>query len=367
MIGDFISILSGYAFKSELFNEDGHGIPIIRIRDVGKEKSSTYYSGSFPDEYIINNGDYLIGLDGEFRIAQWQGGKALLNQRVCKINTDEQKLNSRYLYYALQKELKKIEDKTSFATVKHLSVKKINAIQIPLPPLPEQKRIAALLDAADSLRQKDKALLAKYDELSKSLFLEMFGDPVRNEKGWEKVPTIKYSTCVVPGRDKPKSFTGKTPWITTSDLIHLGATFDSKMNIGLSSDEIREVKSKVIPVDSVIMTCVGELGIVSTNKSEIVVNQQLHAFICGKELNNVFLMHNLSFQKPYMIKMASSTTVPYMNKTIANNTPTIVPPIELQIQFAERVKIIETQKRQVELSLAKSEEIFRGVMGEVFK
>ena len=87
----------------------------------------------------------------------------------------------------------------------------------------------------------------------------MFGDPVSNPKGWEKVPTIKYCDCIVPGRDKPKSFTGNLPWITTGDLRYLGFMIKSRLNIGLSKDEISEVRAKIIPKNR-YMTCVGDLG-----------------------------------------------------------------------------------------------------------
>jgi len=365
-IGNYTEILSGYAFKSDLFNSEGNGIPLVRIRDVGKDTSETFYPGEYSPDYIINNGDILIGMDGEFRISEWHGGKALLNQRVCKIVADEKRLNSRYMLYTLPNELKKIEDATPFVTVKHLSVNKIKEIQIPLPPLPVQQKIAAILDAADAYRQKTKALIDKYDQLAQSLFLDMFGDPVKNEKEWEKVATIKYCTCIVPGRDKPKSFTGEIPWVTTSDLIHLGFTEKSVLNIGLSLNEINEVNAKVIPEGSVIMTCVGDLGIISINSRPIVVNQQLHAFQCSQRLNATFLMYNLSHQTPYMKKMASSTTVPYMNKTIANNTPTIVPPINLQNLFAERIQLIEAQKQQAQASLQKAEELFASLLQKAF-
>ena len=99
----------------------------------------------------------------------------------------------------------------------------------------------------------------------------------------------------------------------------------------------------------------------------MIVNQQLHAFQCSEKLNSIFLMYNLSYQTPYMFKMASSTTVPYMNKTIANNTPTILPPIDIQNNFAERVEEIEKQKAQAEQALAKSEELFGSLLQKAFK
>lgn len=275
-------------------------------------------------------------------------------------------LNVEYLYYAIKRLIPQLKDMGNGATFKELSKSQMENVEIPLPPLEEQKRIATLLDTADVLRQKDKALLQKYDALAQSLFLELFGDPVRNEKGWEIDSTIKYCGCIVPGRDKPKSFTGDIPWVTTNDLNHLGFTKVSKTNLGLSKNEILEVRAKLIPTGSVILTCVGDLGKISINTEEMIINQQLHAFQCSEKINNIFLMYSLSFQTSYMNKMASSTTVPYMNKTVVNSIPTICPPIELQNQFAEQIQLIEKQKALVQENLAKSEALFMGLLGGSF-
>lgn len=131
---DYVEVLSGYAFSSKKFNEEGNGMPIIRIRDVGQIESETYFNGDYDSKYLINKGDLLIAMDGEFRLAKWSGRPSLLNQRVCKVKSISDALFDKYLYYVLPEKLKKIEDATSYVTVKHLSVKKINSIVIPLPP-----------------------------------------------------------------------------------------------------------------------------------------------------------------------------------------------------------------------------------------
>jgi type I restriction enzyme, S subunit len=104
----------------------------------------------------------------------------LLNQRVCKLTSDAKKLCQDYLYHFLPPALKAIEDRTPFATVKHLSSKDIREILIPLPPLSEQRRIAAILDKADALCRKRRRALELLDGLPQSIFLDMFGDLVES-------------------------------------------------------------------------------------------------------------------------------------------------------------------------------------------
>lgn len=243
----------------------------------------------------------------------------------------------------------------------------IERIFVPVPDYNDQLHIANLLSKAENLIAQRKESIRLLDEFLKSTFLEMFGDPVRNEKGWEKDKVISYTDCIVPGRDKPKSFTGNTPWFTTEDLNHKGYVTKSKKELGLSAEEIKEVRARVIPAGSVLMTCVGDLGVISVCMEDCVVNQQLHAFICKEEMNNLFLMYSLSFQKNFMYKKATSTTVPYMNKTTCNSIPVIKPPIELQNQFARIVEKTEALKAQYRQSLQELENLYGSLSQRAFR
>src|SRR3989344_6071514 len=96
---DFCKCLNGFAFKSNLFNAEDKGIPLIRIRDLLKGKSETYYSGEYEKDYLIHKGDFLIGMDGEFKIFEWKSEKSLLNQRVCKLEFDDNLVTPKYIFY----------------------------------------------------------------------------------------------------------------------------------------------------------------------------------------------------------------------------------------------------------------------------
>ena len=135
VLGDHVNILSGYPFKSKLFNNDNIGMPLIRIRDIKKSKVETFYSGDYDTNFIISKGDLIIGMDGDFIMNFWSGPKALLNQRVLKITPKELKDDSilRYLNHYLQQELDRINRGAGATTVKHLSVKDVKMIKLPYP------------------------------------------------------------------------------------------------------------------------------------------------------------------------------------------------------------------------------------------
>jgi len=167
-VGEIAEILNGYAFKSSKFTND-KGTPLIRIRDVGKDSSNTFYDGGYDETYLVNDGDLLVGMDGDFRCSIWKGGKALLNQRVCKISLKTEEYDFRFLSYVLQPYLDAIHAETSAVTVKHLSSRSISDIPLPLPPKEQQKRIVAKIeelfshiDAGIEALKKAKQLLKQY-------------------------------------------------------------------------------------------------------------------------------------------------------------------------------------------------------------
>ena len=166
-LGDLAKFLSGFAFKSNLFNDEGKGMPIIRIRDVIRGRSETYFSGEYDERYLVKSGDYLIGMDGEFNLARWNSEPALLNQRVCKIDSVSRSIDRAYLGRFLPAALKKIEDATPFVTVKHLSVKTLNDIEIPpVETLEESVGIEVPKETLEQRRTRLKDVIARKKELA---------------------------------------------------------------------------------------------------------------------------------------------------------------------------------------------------------
>ncbi len=144
-LGKVLEVQNGYAFDSKLFNDNQEGIPLIRIRDVNSGFSNTFYSGEFDSKFLVNDGDLLVGMDGDFKTTIWNHGTALLNQRVCRLQNFKT-IDKKYVYYLIQSELSRIQNETYAVTVKHISSSQIQGIKIPLPPLKVQEQIVAELD-----------------------------------------------------------------------------------------------------------------------------------------------------------------------------------------------------------------------------
>ncbi|EPH6763985.1 restriction endonuclease subunit S [Cronobacter dublinensis] len=160
-------ITNGFAFKSSEFNTNKDGLPLIRIRDVLKGNTSTYYSGPVPEGYWVNPEDLIVGMDGDFNTTIWSSEPALLNQRVCKIDIDEEKYSKRFFFHTLPGYLSAINANTSSVTVKHLSSRTLQETLFPLPPLAEQKIIAEKLDTLLAQVDSTKARLEQIPKILK--------------------------------------------------------------------------------------------------------------------------------------------------------------------------------------------------------
>ena len=239
-------LTSGFAFSSQFFNEKV-GTPLIRIRDVIEGTTSLKFAGEYDERFLVQKGDLLITMDGEFRIAEWRGGPALLNQRVCRIEPKNGAIDPNFLKHFLPKKLKEIEDHTPFVTVKHLSVKRINSIEVPNISLVEQRRIAAILNKADGICRKRESALAMTDEFLNSAFLKMFGDPSTNPMGWPtatlaELGKVQGGLQVTKTRD---TLNLRLPYLRVANVYRDRLDLGEMKQIGLTPAEFERTKLEV--------------------------------------------------------------------------------------------------------------------------
>jgi len=381
-LGDLIKVLSGFAFDSSHFNTEA-GMPLVRIRDVVRGYSKTLYNGQYDERFVVTKGDILVGMDGEFNIAEWRRDSALLNQRVCKLEVlRNDLLDSRYLLKFLPKELKNIEDKASFVTVKHLSVKDILGIKIPLPSLSVQNHISKILDDADNLRKKDQALLKSYDELAQSIFYDMFGDPVRNEKGW---PVKKLKDIAI------KVHSGNTPKGGSNVYVDSGITFFRSQNVwknNLIYEDIAFIDEKThksmskssLKHNDILMTKTGRINTENSSLGRAAlfqgkddsanVNGHVYLIRLREQEIHEFVVHILtseSFRDIIREVCVGGIDKRQLNKDHIEDFNIIYPPLEEQKKFSEILRLVNAKKAACERSRAHSEDLFNSLLQKAFK
>ncbi len=148
-LGSVLHFQVGFPFSSSFFNKDSDGVRLVKNRDLKSDDQVYHYSGKYDPEFLVSNGDVLVGMDGDFLPCPWMKGPALLNQRVGRI-VPLAGMNREFAFYYLLEPLKEIEATTSSTTVKHLSHGDIEDIEKPLPCEAEQTAIAEVLTAMDA-------------------------------------------------------------------------------------------------------------------------------------------------------------------------------------------------------------------------
>ena len=248
--------------------------------------------------------------------------------------------------------------------------KYLEGIQIPLPPLPQQQKIANILDVADALRQNDKALIAKYDELTQALFLDMFGDPVSNPKGWEKLmlgDISKISSGSTPSRENDSYYVGEIPWVKTGE-VNGNVIYDTSEKI--SEEALTNSSCKLYPKGSLIIAMYGQgktRGQIGMLGIDATTNQACGVIPPSEKMNFNFLFELLQLNYEDLRSLGRGGNQPNLNSALLKSYEVINPPLVLQNQFAERVAVIEEQKAIAQKSLEQSESLFDSLLQKAFK
>lgn len=280
----------------------------------------------------------------------------------------EEKSDLKYLYYKMQT----ISIDTNLH--KRYWISKYSQIKIKLPPLPAQQKIAAILDQAEAIIQNNRAIVQKYDALTQSLFLDMFGDPVRNEKGW-KIDILK-NLClkITDGTHfSPEPQKDGFPYVTAKHVKSCGLDFYSKPTF-VSEEAHSEIYKRCTPEfgDVLYIKDGATTGIACLNTFNEPISLLSSLALLKpnyKILNNYYLcywLNNSKVKLKLLGEFMSGAAIQRYTLTKINSFQLIIPPIELQYQFAERVAMIEAQKQQAQLELAKSEELFASLLQRAF-
>ena len=348
---DICDIQYGYAFDSKCFTEDSSYPQLVRIRDVKKGYSETYYSGDYPEEYILSEDDLLVGMDGEFNIARWKCSGALLNQRVCRL-TAKVGTNEEYLRFAMSKSLKEIEQRTAFVTVKHLSAKELNKLELDVPELSKQDKIADTLSRLERVIESRQEELEKLDDLIKARFVEMFGDPDINPKGWTEC-ALSEKLNVVGGYAFKSNMFDEDGGIPVLRIGNINAGYFKPVNLVYWQEDEDLERYAMYPGD-LVMSLTGTVGkddygnvcILGDDYEMYYLNQRNAKLEIKEGIDKFYIAQLLKFEQ--IKKKLTGISRGVRQANISNkdilNLVVPVPPMELQNQFADFVNQVDKSK-----------------------
>ncbi|MFO0967412.1 MAG: restriction endonuclease subunit S [Gemmataceae bacterium] len=366
-LGECVEIINGFAFKSELFSTERSGLPVARIRDVVRGYSETFYSGEFPDNVVLRNGDLLVGMDGEFNVGRWAGGRALLNQRVCKVNAKETLLDRNYLKHLLPRILQRIEDATPFVTVKHLSSEDLKEQAIRLPSLDEQKRIAAILERADRLRRLRRFGLETGETVLDAAFRERFAPRFKSASCVSLGELVRITGGGTPSRDCPEYFQGRIPWLTSKDMRGEYIT-DTEEHI--TERAIEDSCTNLVPAGSILVVVKSKVLMhrlpLAISKVALCHGQDIKSIQCSPELEPEFARFVLKHHEPRLLQIARGANTEGL--TLPMLRELLVPKVSMKEQqafahLAQRVERLRSFHRE---SLRQAEHLFQALLQRAF-
>jgi len=353
------------------------GFKLSKLKYVDEDFFSKMKSG------VIQNDDIIIVKDGattgkvSFVNSDFPLDRAATNEHVYILRLKKE-ANSKYVFYHLFSSIGKSQILEDFrgATVGGISKSFTKNIRFLLPALTQQQKIVDILDAANTLRQNDKALIAKYDELTSALFMDMFGDPVSNPKGWELVSLSQYGSFK-NGLNFNKNESGTI-------LKYLGVgDFKSKSKID-DVGNLTNIELNSLPNIGYLLKD-GDLVFVRSNGNKALVGRCIEVYpnetkltfsgfciryrITSSYIKPTYLaqlFRNKSF-KNLMLESGQGANIQNINQQILSGINVPLPPLNLQNQFVERITLIEEQVAIAQSSLIKSEELFNSLLQKAFK
>lgn len=295
------------------------------------------------------------------------GIDSYVSSHLATIQTNNRILYNLYTYYFLITiDAKTLSPDTNYPTLK---VSTINNIIIPLPPMEEQKKIAAMLDAVSDLLTKQKQLLSEQDNLIQSTFYDMFGDPIKNEKGWKiekfkELGTLERGKSQHRPRNAPELLGGPYPLIQTGDIAQAGLYLDS---FSQTYSELGLKQSRLWKKGTLCITIAANIAKTSILNFDACFPDSVVGFINNTACSIMFIQIWMSFLQQILESNAPQAAQKNINLEILGNLDVIVPPLELQQKFAAVAEQIESEKAKIKSAIAETQTLFNALMSEYFE
>ena len=367
------------------------GIKLLNVRNLVKgslilDNTEVYISNEEGNgrykHFLVDEGDLIIGSSG-IKVEKFEEKVAFVEKRhlpLC-MNTstirfktlNDNILNIKFFSYFLKSRFFKeqIQFHITGSAQLNFGPSHLNKMTISLPPLEYQQRIVNILDKAEEIRTKKKLANEKLDEFLKSTFIDMFGDPVTNPKGYN-IELIKNIGTVVTGNTPPRTneeyYGNYIEWIK-SDNINTPYTYLTKAEEYLS--ELGMQKGRVVPKNSILVTCIAGsfncIGNVALTDRPVAFNQQINAIIPEKKyINSAFLYEHLYIGKKLIQEKSTNSMKGMVSKSKFETIKLILPDLKEQELFEKIFVEVEKQKEKNQKVIEQMDNLFNSLMQQAF-
>ena len=379
----FINFQEGPGIMAADFKDNG--VPLLRIHNLKSGfvdlEGSNYLDAQKVEKtwkhFKLNKDDLLISCSASTGLVSRVDEKAqgsIAYTGIIRLNPANSKICQEFIRIIVGSELffTQIKLLKTGTTIQHYGPIHLKQIKITLPPLEEQKAIARFLDyktkQIDDLISKQETLITKLNEKRTALITNAVTKgldptvPIKDSgvqwlgnipEHWEVIKAKFISRIFVPQRNKPNlNLEEGLPWLTMEDML---SDYVTNTSFKVTTEAAKEVGSRILKRGSVVASCVGNFGICAINKTDVIINQQLQAFIPDENIIPEFLREIVKVSKDYFQMIATAATVVYVNQSGFANMPIILPPLEEQKAIAQyldqKTAEIEQQKTKIQSTI----------------
>jgi type I restriction enzyme S subunit len=331
----------------------------LQIEDLNGNKNHKY---TFENGVFVQIDDIILAWDGANAGKVGTGLTGIIGSTLARMIIDKKEAFPRYIYWFLHSKFEFIKSKRTGATIPHVSNSAIRNLQVPLPSLPDQKRIAIILDNADAIRRINIEILKKYNHLAQSVFLEMVVDPWNNPKGWPKTSLGEIADIIMgqsPPGDSYNSLGKGSPLL--NGPTEFGVKYPEEKQWTTSPTKFCKKGD--------ILFCVrgATAGRMNIADKQYCLGRGLAAIRGHNEATNRLVFMTLEHLYEYFQRTSNGSTFINIGKDTLNELPILEIPSQRLTDFSEIISNIDHQKELMQDSLNKSEYLFQSLLQRVFK
>ncbi len=365
-LGETAQFINGAAFKPTDWENDG--LPIIRIQNLtGSGEKFNYTARQVKSELIVEPGDLLVSWSATLDVYRWAGPRGVLNQHIFKV-LPKQGIDPDYLFFALKTALSELTAKTHGSTMKHVVRSDFESTHVAVPPLDEQRRIVDLLSRAEGIVKLRRDAEKKAAELIPALFLDLFGDPATNPKGW---PTSLFGAVGVldrgRSRNRPRDakelYDGPYPFIQTGDVSNSGGRITGYT---ATYSEAGLAQSRLWKRGTLCITIAANIAKTGVLEFDACFPDSVVGFLPGEQVRTAYVQAWLGFLQPTLEANAPQAAQKNINLEILRNLPIPLPPLALQELFEQRCSDVISIQSQQSAAKAKAQATFNALLAQVF-
>ncbi|MEK0286210.1 restriction endonuclease subunit S [Caldifermentibacillus hisashii] len=369
-VSEVCEIIMGQSPPSDSYNDKGIGMPFFQGKsEFGELNPTPKWYCSSPIR-LAEVDDILISVRAPVGDVNIANVNCCIGRGLAAIRPDKTKLLTKFLFYVLKGKKREIENMGTGSTFKAISKKDLVNIKIPVPNIEIQKKIVNTFDKAQELIDKRKAQIEALDQLTQSVFLEMFGDPRSNPKNFNKVSLgelFEIKTGGTPSRNNKDYWNGDIPWVKTTE-VNENVIIQTEEFI--SEEGLSNSNAVLLPANTLLIAMYGQgktRGRTAKLGIEATTNQACAALLPNTEIEQDFIWKQLIIQYEELRSLGRGGNQPNLNLNLVRQFEVIVPPDSMQREFVGIIKKIDNTKNILKQSMEDLENMFNSLMQRAFK